>query len=41
VDEVHSAVDLGLVEVVGREVAVAGVDVEGGEERKQKKNGFQ
>jgi hypothetical protein len=41
VDEVHSAVDLGLVEVVGREVADAAVDVEGAEERKQKKNGSQ
>jgi hypothetical protein len=41
VDEVHSAVDLGLVEVVGREVADAAVGVEGEEERKQKKNGSQ
>jgi hypothetical protein len=40
VDEVDSAVDLGLVEVVDREAAVAAVDVEGGAERKRKKNGF-
>jgi hypothetical protein len=41
VDEVHSAVDLGLEEVVGREVADEAVDVEGAEEKKQRKNGSQ